>query len=71
MILNTFALISVVACGRKAAYGIALMSIALGIWMVSILPPAPWPLYLPAIAMALLAMLMLRQSASQRPLTPC
>jgi hypothetical protein len=47
------------------------MSIALGIWMVSILPPAPWPLYLPAIAMALLAMLMLRQSASQRPLTPC
>ena len=71
MILNTFALISVIASGRKASYGIALLSVALGVWMVSILPPSPWPLYLPAIAMAMLAMLMLRQSACQRSLTPC
>ena len=71
MILNTLALIPAIAYGRKAAYGIALLSIVLGIWMVTILPPVPWPLYLPSVAMAILAMLLLKQSASHRPLTPC
>jgi hypothetical protein len=71
MILNTLALIPAIACARKAAYGLALLAIALGICMVSILPPAPWPLYLPPVAMAFLAMLMLQQSASKPRLTPC
>lgn len=71
MILNTLALIPVIAWGRKAAYATALLAIALGVWMVSILPPAPWPLYLPSMALALLAMLMLQQSASKPRLSPC
>jgi len=71
MILNTLALIPVIAWGRKAAYATALLAIVLGVWMVSILPPAPWPLYLPSMALALLAMLILQQSASKPRLMPC
>jgi hypothetical protein len=71
MILNTLALIPAIVSARKAAYGISLAAIALGVCMVSFLPPAPWPLYLPTVALVFLAMLMLKQSASQRPLTPC
>lgn len=70
MILNILALIPAIACARKAAYGLALLAIALGICMVSILPPAPWPLYLPSVAMAFLAMLAIQQSASRRTLKP-
>lgn len=70
MILNTLALIPAMACARKAAYGLALLALALGVGMVSILPPAPWPLYLPTVAMAFLAILALQQSASACPLKP-
>jgi hypothetical protein len=71
MILNTLALIPAIVSARKAAYGISVAAIALGVCMVSFLPPAPWPLYLPTVALVFLAMLMLKQSASKNPITPC
>lgn len=70
MIFNTLALIPAIACARKAAYGLALLAIALGICMVSILPPAPWPLYLPTVTLAFLAMLAVQQSAAARTRKP-
>ncbi len=66
MILNTLALLPVMGLLRWPARVVAMMAIAAGIWVVSIQPAGRWPIYVPTLALAGLALLALFRSTLTR-----
>ena len=63
MILNVVALIPILGSRLRLHRALVVASLALGILMVNILPPARWWIYLPTLATATLAVLAVLQTA--------